>query len=54
MELVETVVAGRLTDPAHRWRLHLAGRLHLLPEATRHALKTVRGRRPRCVSMVCT
>ena len=42
MELVETVVAGRLTDPAHRWRLHLAGRLDLLPDATRHALKTAR------------
>jgi short-chain Z-isoprenyl diphosphate synthase len=42
MELVETVLAARLAAPGNRWRLHLAGRLDLLPDATRHALKTAR------------
>jgi short-chain Z-isoprenyl diphosphate synthase len=42
MELVETVVAARLTAPGHRWRLQLAGRLDLLPDSTRHALKSAR------------
>lgn len=39
MRMVEEVVAQRLADPAHRWRLHVAGRLDLLPDTTRDALK---------------
>ncbi|WP_213450623.1 undecaprenyl diphosphate synthase family protein [Rhizomonospora bruguierae] len=38
LEMVERVVAQRLTHPAHRWRLHLAGGLDALPDATRRAL----------------
>ncbi|WP_116948313.1 polyprenyl diphosphate synthase [Jiangella endophytica] len=39
MRMVEEVVAERLADPAHTWRLHVAGRLDLLPDSTRDALK---------------
>ncbi|TDD68714.1 di-trans,poly-cis-decaprenylcistransferase [Jiangella aurantiaca] len=39
MRMVEEVVSTRLADPAHRWRLHVAGRLDLLPDTTRDALK---------------
>ncbi|WP_205629573.1 polyprenyl diphosphate synthase [Jiangella muralis] len=39
MRMVEEVVALRLADPAHEWRLHVAGRLDLLPDSTRLALK---------------
>src|SRR5215475_5698125 len=42
MNLVETVVADRLVAPENRWRLHVAGRLDLLPDATQHALKLAR------------
>ncbi|WP_233552934.1 polyprenyl diphosphate synthase [Jiangella rhizosphaerae] len=39
MRMVEEVVMTRLADPAHPWRLHVAGRLDLLPDTTRDALK---------------
>lgn len=39
MRMVEEAVAGRLADPAHAWRLHVAGRFDLLPDTTRDALK---------------
>jgi short-chain Z-isoprenyl diphosphate synthase len=39
MELVEDVVAEQLARPSSPWRVHLAGRLDLLPDSTAHALK---------------
>lgn len=39
MGMIETVVAGRLTRDDNIWQLHLAGRLEVLPDSTRHALK---------------
>ncbi|GIE92074.1 polyprenyl diphosphate synthase [Actinoplanes regularis] len=39
MRMIEEVVAERLSRPASPWRLHLAGRLDVLPDSTRHALK---------------
>ncbi|MEV4140074.1 polyprenyl diphosphate synthase [Dactylosporangium sp. NPDC049742] len=39
MRMIEEVVAERLRRPASPWRVHLAGRLDVLPDSTRHALK---------------
>lgn len=39
MRMIEQVVARNLTRPDGVWRLHLAGRLDVLPDSTRHALK---------------
>lgn len=39
MRMIEQVVAARLSRPASRWQVHLAGRLDVLPDSTRHALK---------------
>ncbi|MDG4766460.1 polyprenyl diphosphate synthase [Solwaraspora sp. WMMD406] len=39
MGMIESVVAERLTRDDNIWRLHLAGRLEVLPDSTRHALK---------------
>lgn len=39
MDLAERVVAERLMQPGGRWRVHIAGRLSLLPDSTAHALK---------------
>ncbi|MBG0564706.1 polyprenyl diphosphate synthase [Actinoplanes aureus] len=39
MRMIEDVVAERLRQPGSRWRVHLAGRLDMLPQSTRHALK---------------
>ncbi|MHA6622885.1 polyprenyl diphosphate synthase [Pseudonocardia sp. DLS-67] len=39
MGLVEEVVAEQLTRPGSPWRVHLAGRLDLLPDSTAQALK---------------
>jgi short-chain Z-isoprenyl diphosphate synthase len=39
MQRVEDVVAEQLTRPSSPWRVHLAGRLDLLPDSTAHALK---------------
>lgn len=39
MRMIEEVVAEPLLDPRNPWRLHLAGRLDVLPDSTRHALK---------------
>jgi len=39
MEMVELVIAEHLTRPQNRWRLHVAGQLDALPDATAHALK---------------
>jgi len=39
MGMIETVVADRLTRDGNIWQLHLAGRLEVLPDSTRHALK---------------
>ncbi|GHJ47818.1 isoprenyl transferase [Catellatospora sp. TT07R-123] len=39
MAMMEDVLAHRLARPDGQWRLHLAGRLDLLPDSTRHALK---------------
>jgi short-chain Z-isoprenyl diphosphate synthase len=39
MGLVEEVVAAQLARPSSPWRVHLAGRLDLLPDSTAHALK---------------
>jgi short-chain Z-isoprenyl diphosphate synthase len=38
MHLTETTIADGLATDGH-WRVHLAGRLDLLPDSTRHALK---------------
>ncbi|WP_328470698.1 polyprenyl diphosphate synthase [Actinoplanes sp. NBC_00393] len=39
MRMIEEVVAERLQRPGSLWQVHLAGRLDVLPESTRHALK---------------
>lgn len=39
MQLIERVVAERLAQPSGRWRVHVAGRLDVLPDSTAHALK---------------
>ncbi|MEV0426286.1 polyprenyl diphosphate synthase [Micromonospora sp. NPDC050495] len=39
MHMIEQVVAEPLLHPGNPWRLHLAGRLDVLPDSTRHALK---------------
>ncbi|MFC7529740.1 polyprenyl diphosphate synthase [Actinoplanes sp. GCM10030250] len=39
MRMIEEVVAARLRRPGSRWQVHLAGRLDVLPDSTRHALK---------------
>ncbi|WSA10928.1 polyprenyl diphosphate synthase [Micromonospora sp. NBC_01813] len=39
MGMIETVVAEQLSQPDNIWQLHLAGRLDVLPDSTRHALK---------------
>jgi undecaprenyl diphosphate synthase len=35
----EVVVAVRLSRPRRMWQLHVTGRLDILPDSTRHALK---------------
>ncbi|MEV4344709.1 polyprenyl diphosphate synthase [Actinoplanes sp. NPDC049596] len=39
MRMIEDVVTERLRRPASPWQVHLAGRLDVLPDSTRHALK---------------
>jgi short-chain Z-isoprenyl diphosphate synthase len=39
MRMIEDVVAERLTRPDSRWQVHPAGRLDVLPDSTRNALK---------------
>jgi len=39
MWMMEQVVAERLARPTSPWQVHLAGRLDVLPDSTRHALK---------------
>jgi short-chain Z-isoprenyl diphosphate synthase len=39
MRMIEEVVAERLARPTSIWQVHLAGRLDVLPDSTRHALK---------------
>ncbi|WP_405090117.1 polyprenyl diphosphate synthase [Micromonospora sp. NBC_01392] len=39
MEIIERVIAARLSRRPGQWELHLAGRLDGLPDSTRHALK---------------
>ncbi|WP_035791696.1 polyprenyl diphosphate synthase [Kitasatospora mediocidica] len=39
MQLIEQVVADRLTRPNARWQVHLAGMLDALPDSTARALK---------------
>ncbi|GAA1413074.1 polyprenyl diphosphate synthase [Catellatospora coxensis] len=39
LRMIEDVVAERLTRPSSIWQIHPAGRLDVLPESTRHALK---------------
>ncbi|GAB3831095.1 polyprenyl diphosphate synthase [Dactylosporangium cerinum] len=39
MRMMEEVVAERLRKPTSIWQVHLAGRLDVLPDSTRHALK---------------
>ncbi|XVV16826.1 polyprenyl diphosphate synthase [Actinoplanes sp. CA-131856] len=39
MRMIEDVVAERLRRPASPWQVHLAGRLDVLPDSTRNALK---------------
>ena len=39
MRMIESVVAERLSRPENLRQLHLAGRLDVLPDSTRHALK---------------
>ena len=39
LRMIEDVVAERLTRPSSIWRIHPAGRLDVLPDSTRHALK---------------
>jgi short-chain Z-isoprenyl diphosphate synthase len=42
MRLIDEVVAERLAGGDHPWRLHLSGRLDLLPPSTAHALTHAR------------
>jgi short-chain Z-isoprenyl diphosphate synthase len=42
MRMIEEAAALRLARPSNEWRLHVAGRLDLLPESTRHALTLAR------------
>ena len=44
LDVISTVVVGRLTRPANPWRLHLAGRLEALPGPTAHVLEQARDR----------
>lgn len=44
MSLIEEVVTERLTRPASRWRVNLAGSLDVLPDSTARALKLARDR----------
>ncbi|MFV2114243.1 polyprenyl diphosphate synthase [Micromonospora sp. LOL_025] len=39
MRMIESVVAEQLSRPENLWQLHLAGRMDVLPDSTRHALK---------------
>jgi short-chain Z-isoprenyl diphosphate synthase len=39
MQMIEDVVAERLRRTTSPWQVHLAGRLDVLPDSTRHALK---------------
>jgi short-chain Z-isoprenyl diphosphate synthase len=39
MRMIEEVVAERLSRPSSVWQVHVAGRLDVLPDSTRHALK---------------
>jgi short-chain Z-isoprenyl diphosphate synthase len=39
MNMIEEGVRERLARPAKVWQVHLAGRLDVLPDSTRHALK---------------
>ncbi|MGC5332885.1 polyprenyl diphosphate synthase [Micromonospora sp. DT62] len=39
LRMIEDVVAERLTRPSSIWQVHTAGRLDVLPDSTRHALK---------------
>lgn len=39
LDLIENVVAERLSRPDSRWRVHMAGRWEALPDSTAHALK---------------
>jgi short-chain Z-isoprenyl diphosphate synthase len=39
MLMIEEVIAERLTRPSSIWQVHPAGRLDVLPDSTRHALK---------------
>ncbi|GAA3349346.1 isoprenyl transferase [Amorphoplanes nipponensis] len=39
LRMIEEVVAERLTRPSSVWQIHPAGRLDVLPDSTRHALK---------------
>ncbi|MBM2620626.1 di-trans,poly-cis-decaprenylcistransferase [Actinoplanes sp. LDG1-06] len=39
MRMIEEVVAERLTRSSSVWQVHTAGRLDVLPDSTRHALK---------------
>ncbi len=40
LRMIEDVVTERLSRPSGRWRVHLAGRLDVLPDSTRNALKS--------------
>jgi short-chain Z-isoprenyl diphosphate synthase len=40
LRMIEDVVSERLARPANPWRVHLAGRLDMLPDSTRNALKS--------------
>ncbi|MBB5874363.1 short-chain Z-isoprenyl diphosphate synthase [Allocatelliglobosispora scoriae] len=39
MDVIERIVAERMSHRTGVWQLHLAGRLDALPDSTRHALK---------------
>jgi short-chain Z-isoprenyl diphosphate synthase len=39
MRMIEVLVAERRSRPRSVWQLHLAGRIDILPDSTRHALK---------------
>src|SRR6266511_162062 len=42
MRMIEEAAAQRLARPSNQWRLHVAGRLDVLPESTRNALTLAR------------
>jgi short-chain Z-isoprenyl diphosphate synthase len=50
LSVIETVVTDRLSHPDSTWRVHIAGRLDVLPDSTSHALKLAEERTSGCAT----